>query len=304
MTLKQQLQHRARLYQHIRAFFSRLDYLEVDTPLLSASSNTDIHIESIAARVCGQTQYLQTSPEFAMKRLLAAGSGSIFQIGHAFRDEEQGRRHRPEFSLLEWYGVGLDYRQLMDQVEALIRYLDADASAFQRLSYAQCFEQTLGLNIFEASLARLRETVAEHIAGIDQLSLSASDCLDLLISEVIAKRFDGYTFVYDYPAEQASLARLSRVDPRVAERFELFHQDMELANGFSELTDVHEQRARFEQDNARRVAAGRKPYPIDEDFLAALEQGLPECAGVALGLDRLLMVLHSADSIDQVTAPF
>ena len=304
MTLKQQLQHRARLYQHIRAFFSRLGYLEVDTPLLSASSNTDIHIESIAARVCGQTQYLQTSPEFAMKRLLAAGSGSIFQIGHAFRDEEQGRRHRPEFSLLEWYGVGLDYHQLMDQVEALIRYLDADASAFQRLSYAQCFEQTLGLNIFEASLARLRETVVEHIAGIDQLSLSASDCLDLLISEVIAKRFDGYTFVYDYPAEQASLARLSRADPRVAERFELFHHDMELANGFSELTDAREQRARFEQDNARRVAAGRKPYPIDEDFLAALEQGLPECAGVALGLDRLLMVLHSADSINQVTAPF
>jgi lysyl-tRNA synthetase class 2 len=304
VTLKQQLQQRARLYQRIRAFFSRLDYLEVDTPLLSASTNTDIHIESIEARVCGQTQYLQTSPEFAMKRLLAADSGSIFQICHAFRDEEQGRRHRAEFSLLEWYSVGFDYQQLMDQVEALIRTIVGEQSAFQRLTYAQCFEQTLGLDIFNITLSELQQAVGRQISGIDRLSLSANDCLDLLISEVIAKRFEGYTFVYDYPAEQASLARISRQDSRVAERFELFYHDMELANGFSELIDAAEQRTRFEQDNARRVAAGRKPCPVDEDFLAALEQGMPVCAGVALGLDRLLMVLQAADSITQVNTPF
>ena len=302
MKLRQKLIARARLHQRIRAFFSQHDLLEVDTPLLSPSTNTDPHIESIAARVCGQTQYLQTSPEFAMKRLLAGGSGSIYQICHAFRDEEQGRYHHPEFSLLEWYCVGFDYRQLMAHVESLISYLfeSDELPGFHHIRYAHCFEQAIGVDIFNSTLAQLREIVSQHIGGIDVHSLTRNDCFDLLMSEVVARSFSGFTFVYDYPADQASLARLSRRDARVAERFELFYNDLELANGFSELTDASEQRRRFEQDNALRRQRGLSEYPLDENFLAALEKGLPECAGVALGLDRLLMVLHDVDSIAQV----
>ena len=300
MTIPEKLQQRARLYQRIRAFFSALNYLEVDTPLLAASTNTDVHIESISACVNGRRQYLQTSPEFAMKRLLAAGSGSIYQICHAFRNEEQGRLHRAEFTLLEWYSLDFDYQQLMTQLQALIKSLTGIDDDFERIRYADCFQQHLGLDIFAATLADFHQMVALHIPAIEAESLSRQDCMDLLLSQLIARDFDGFTFVYDYPAQQASLARISPRDARVAERFELFYHDMELANGFSELTDAREQRRRFEQDNETRKQAGLPLYPIDEAFLAALDQGMPDCAGVALGLDRLLMLMHGADSIDAV----
>ncbi len=292
------------MYRHIRAFFSQLDYLEVDTPLLADSCNNDVHIEPVRAQVNGQTRYLQTSPEFAMKRLLAAGSGSIYQICHAFRDEEQGRRHRAEFSLLEWYSVGYDYRKLMDQLQDLIEQLLPQAGGFTRFRYAECFQQVLAIDIFEVNLASLQQAVSQQVGGIDASLLGRNDCLDLLISEVIAPTFSDFTFVYDYPAEQASLARISAKDSRVAERFELFYQDMELANGFSELTDADEQRRRFEQDQKLRLQRCQAAIPLDEDFLAALQAGMPECAGVAVGLDRLLMVQLGVDMIDQVHQPF
>lgn len=296
----QQLRDRARMYRHIRAFFDDLGYLEVDTPLLGVSSNSDSHIHSIRARVMGAPVYLQTSPEFAMKRLLAAGSGSIYQICHAFRDEEKGRLHHPEFTLLEWYSLGFDYRQLMDQVESLIASLLQQHVSIPRMTYFECFAQVLGLDLAEAGAATCRQAVTAHIPGIDAQGLSRDDCLDLLMSQVVARTFRGFTFVYDYPASQAALARIKPDNPSCAERFELFYADLELANGFTELTDVQEQRRRFEQDNRQRHSQGREVIPLDEAFLAALEVGLPACAGVAIGLDRLMLVSSNSSDISQV----
>ncbi len=296
------LTQRARIYKQIRAFFDGLNYLEVDTPLLGSSTNTDIHIQSIQACACQRSVYLQTSPEFSMKRLLAEGSGSIYQICHAFRDEEKGSYHHPEFTLLEWYSMGFDYLELMDQLEALIALLviDTGFQTFRRISYFDCFNEYLKLDLKVASLETCQQTVMQHVSGINAENLSKDDCLDLLISQVVSKQFRGFTFVFDYPASQASLARLKPGNTQLAERFELFYNELELANGFSELTDAEEQRSRFVQDNQQRTELGLDTYPIDEDFLQALERGLPECAGVALGLDRLLMILNKADLIEQV----
>ncbi|MBT3205259.1 MAG: EF-P lysine aminoacylase GenX [Gammaproteobacteria bacterium] len=298
--LVENLKNRALIYQKIRAFFNVQQYLEVDTPLLGKTTNTDIHIQSIQAIASRRSVFLQTSPEFSMKRLLASGSGSIYQICHAFRDEEQGRHHHPEFTLLEWYSLGFDYQALINQLEELIVGLLEVKESFQRFSYFECFQQKLQLDLNSATLDDCRQKVSEHISGIDILQLNRDDCLDLLISEVVSKQFNGFTFVYDYPSSQASLAKIKVSNPDIAERFELFYNDLELANGFSELTDANEQRRRFEQDNVRRVANGLEAYPVDEDFLQALEQGLPECAGVALGLDRLLMVMSNDDNLQSV----
>ncbi len=293
---------RARLYQQIRAFFGERGCLEVDTPLLSPYTNPDPNIASISAGLSDSHRYLQTSPEFSMKRLLAAGSGSIYQICHAFREGEQGTKHRSEFTLLEWYRVGYDYRRLMDEMETLINVLSGQQNQFRRLSYATLFEEFLDLAVFAIELPELREICLQQIPGTDVSQLTFNQCLDLLISLAIAPKMQGYLFVYDYPLSQAALARPSRGNLRVAERFELFFNGLELANGFSELTDAKQQRARFEADNRVREQTGLPQYELDEHLLAALEAGLPDCAGVALGLDRLIMVLLKLDSIDQVMA--
>jgi lysyl-tRNA synthetase class 2 len=235
-----------------------------------------------------------------MKRLLAAGSGSIFQIGHAFREDERGRLHNPEFSLLEWYREGYDYQQLMDEMELLIISLSLRQCDFSRVTYRQLFRQALELEIETISLAQLRAECSRRIPGGEPRELDFDQCLDLLLAVVIAPGMRGYQFVYDYPVSQASLARVSARDASLAERFELFYDGIELANGFSELTDATQQRARFESDNRARAQKGLPQHAIDELLLAALSHGLEECAGVALGLDRLLMVLLELDSIDQV----
>lgn len=291
---------RARMYQRIRAFFDAQGYLEVDTPLLGVSTNTDVHIQSVKANACNRLFYLQTSPEFNMKRLLAAGSGSIYQICHAFRDHEQGRRHHLEFTLLEWYSLGFGYFELMDQLGQLIEYLSEKYISIHRVSYFDSFNNLLGLDVCEADIEECQDCASRHVPGINAKQLKRDECLDLLISQVIAKRFTGYTFVYDYPASQASLARLKPGNSLFAERFELFYNDIELANGFSELTDARQQQQRFEQDNLMRVEQGLETIPIDEDFLQALKQGMPDCAGVALGLDRLLMIEMGEDTIGNV----
>lgn len=291
---------RARLYQEIRVFFAARHCLEVDTPLLSASTNTDPHIASLPAGEPASRLYLQTSPEFAMKRLLAAGSGSIYQICHAFREGESGRRHREEFTLLEWYRVDFDYSQLMDEIEQLIDYLSETPNRFCRISYRELFLRYTDIDIDSVAHEHLREHCRQQIPGTGAEQLDFDQCLDLLISLVIQPAMRGYVFVYDYPVSQASLARVNRHDCKVAERFELFYNGLELANGFSELTDANTQRLRFEADNQKRQQNGLPVYALDENLLAALEHGLPECAGVALGLDRLLMVLQNIDSIDQV----
>lgn len=288
------------MYQKIRAFFALRDFLEVDTPLLSVATSTDANIASMETSNLGQSLYLQTSPEFAMKRLLAADSGSIYQICHAFREGERGNRHCPEFTLLEWYRSGFDYQRLMDEVEALIDCLSDQKNDFQRVCYRELLVQQTGIDIESVELPELRIRCEGLLTGTDTHAYDFDQCLDLLMALVAVPAMQGYLFVYDYPLSQASLARVSKSKPNVAERFELFHDGLELANGYSELTDAKMQRERFEADNRYRENNSLPRYPIDNDLLAALENGLPECAGVAFGLDRLLMVLLNLDSIDQV----
>jgi lysyl-tRNA synthetase class 2 len=268
------IRERARIYQKIRAFFATRDFLEVDTPLLSTATNTDANIASIEASNLGQSLYLQTSPEFAMKRLLAADSGSIYQICHAFRAGEQGGRHRPEFTLLEWYRTGFDYQRLMDEIEQLIDYLSDQENQFQRVRYRDLLLDQTGIDIACIELPELRIRCEGLVHDTDASRFDFDQCLDLLIALVVAPAMQGYVFVYDYPRSQAALARVSERNPEVAER--------------------------FEADNRQREDNALPRYPIDQRLLAALEYGLPECAGVALGLDRLLMVLLGLDSIDQV----
>ena len=294
------IRQRARIYKQIRAFFDTRGCLEVDTPLMMPTTNTDLNVGSIPVAQGGRNMYLQTSPEYAMKRLLAAGSGSIFQICHAFREGEAGRLHNPEFNLLEWYRVGYDYRQLMNEIELLITTLSLSQCSFSRISYRELFRGALELDIEQATLAQLRRCCEQRVAGTDAADLDTDQCLDLLLAAAIAPTMQGYQFVYDYPISQAALARASGADASVAERFELFHDGIELANGFSELTDAAEQRARFERDNLARRERGLPELEIDEHLLAALESGMEDCAGVALGLDRLLMILLHLDSIDEV----
>jgi lysyl-tRNA synthetase class 2 len=296
----QVVRERARVYRQIRTFLNTRGCLEVDTPVLMPTTNTDVQVGSLELSCCERRLFLQTSPEYAMKRLLAAGSGSIFQIGHAFRQDERGQRHNPEFSLLEWYREGYDYQQLMDEMELLITTLSLRHCDFSRITYRQLFAQSLDLKIDDISLDDLRGECVRRIPGCDSQALDFDQCLDLLLALVIAPDMRGYQFVYDYPRSQAALARISGSDPDIAERFELFYDGVELANGFSELTDAEQQAARFEADNRLRAQQGLPQYDIDECLLAALEHGLEDCAGVALGLDRLLMVLLDLDSIDQV----
>lgn len=295
------IRQRARLYRNIRHYFGELDYLEVDTPLLSQATISDVNIDSISTLNGSEKSYLQTSPEFFMKRLLAAGSGSCYQITHAFRAGEQGGRHNPEFSLLEWYSLEFDYSQLMDQVEHLIlQLLPKLAKGFNKYRYSDVFFQQLDIDIEQISLVELRNYTDQRVAGVDTSEYNFDQCLDLLLSHVILPEFQGFTFLYDYPSSQAALARLSESNNAVAERFELFYNDLELANGFSELTNADEQRRRFANDNLARKALNKPVSPVDERFLSALDHRLPTCAGVAIGLDRLLMVICEKENIKQV----
>ena len=304
------LKIRARLLQRIRAFFQVREVLEVETPLLSSAAATDPHIESYVIKHLqhDKPRYLHTSPEFAMKRLLAAGSGSIYQICKVFRQGEVGRQHNPEFTMLEWYRIGFDHQQLMTEVDSLLRelldgYLTLGDT--QRLTYHDAFVQYAGLEPHSVSIDQLQEKVKEQ--GIDVTGLDDShkdSWLDLLMTHVVEPALprDCPVFIYDYPASQAALARIRQDDPPVAERFELYIYGMELANGFHELADAQEQRQRFVADNQARTVTGLSSMPIDEHVLAALDAGLPACAGVALGVDRLVMLAAGAKSISEVLA--
>jgi lysyl-tRNA synthetase class 2 len=304
------LKIRARLLQRIRAFFQDREVLEVETPLLSSAAVTDPHIESYAIKNSqyGKPRYLHTSPEFAMKRLLAAGSGSIYQVCKVFRQGEVGRWHNPEFTMLEWYRLGFDHQQLMAEVDCLLRelvdgYLTLGDT--QHLTYRDAFQQYAGLDPHSASTDQLQAKVKEHGIDVTGLDENCKDpWLDLLMTHVVEPALprECPVFIYDYPASQAALARIRQDAPPVAERFELYIFGMELANGFHELTDAQEQRQRFVADNQARAAAGLSSMPIDEHFLAALDAGLPACAGVALGVDRLVMLAAGAKSISEVLA--
>ncbi len=309
------LRLRAELLAQIRAFFAARGVLEVETPALSAAAITDPHLASF--NTCysgpgsqhGRPLHLHTSPEFAMKRLLAAGSGCIYQIARVFRDGEAGSRHNPEFTLLEWYRVGFDHHRLMDEVAELVGMLLAGRLALaepERLSYRQIFQHHLNLDPHRATVADLAACAETRNISIPTgMPLDDPDpWLDLLLTHCVEPRLGSgrLTFVHDYPASQAALARLRPDDPPVGERFELYINGIELANGFHELGDTVEQRHRFAQENAARRAAGLPVMPVDEHLLAALEFGLPDCAGVALGFDRLVMLATRKTSLAEVLA--
>lgn len=309
------LKLRARLLERIRAFFSQRAVLEVETPIFSAAANTDPALASFSTRYTGprfprgQTFYGHTSPEFPMKRLLAAGCGSIYQICKVFRDGECGRLHNPEFTMLEWYRVGFDHHQLMDEVVALVTDLLAEhrsLAAPEKLTYREAFGRHAGIDPHRADTQTLIGAIAKH--GIQtnlDLTRENPDVLrDLLLCHVVEPQLGRgrLTLLCDYPASQAALARLAPGNPPLAERFELYLDGIELANGFHELSDAGEQQRRIEHDQTRRAAAGLPEVPADSHLLAALQAGLPDCAGVALGFDRLAMLAAGAESLEEVLA--
>lgn len=305
------LRMRAKIWALIREFFAARKVLEVETPVLCHTSVTDPFIESIPAlfqthaATASITYFLQTSPEYAMKRLLAAGSGCIYQITKAFRQGEIGRLHNPEFSMLEWYRVNFDHHNLMDEMDALLQYVLQTKPA-HRKTYTQLFQDALQIDPHHASLEELAACARQNKININNVIEDRDTWLQLLMSECIEPQlgFDRPCFVYNFPASQAALARLIVSDdpkiPTVAARFEVYIEGMELANGFHELQQAEEQRKRFEQNQVLRKSADLPHIAIDEYFLAALSHGLPDCAGVALGLDRLLMLATQAKHIADI----
>jgi lysyl-tRNA synthetase class 2 len=299
---------RATLNQVIRNFFHSRGVLEVETPLLSHNTGTDPHLHPVSAQYQAHPHadpaqmYLQTSPEFAMKRLLASGCGPIFQLCKAFRNGECGTRHNAEFSMLEWYRPGFTLQQLMDEVEALV-IVALGATSFTRVSYRQLFLEYLAIDPFACSTVMLAERVkqtieiAGHIGKRDVL-------LDLLYSHAIEPQLQQAIVIFNYPASQAALARVTEDEfgNPVALRFELVMKGMEIANGYDELIDAHEQRKRFAADQEVRKLDALPPLPADQRLLAALSHGMPACAGVALGVDRLLMLQIGAIDIRDVLA--
>ena len=324
------LRVRAEVLSKIRAFFADRRVMEVETPLLASAPVTDLHLAALSTRYRGPRDddgrrlWLQTSPEFAMKRLLAAGSGPIFQLGKAFRDGEAGSRHNPEFTILEWYRPGWNHHQLMDEVAELFaavlgerseqiprpesaaktsRPQDLTPRESERITYAEAFQRHAEVNPHSATTADLAACTHRLLGNaIPDLGDDRDSWLELLLSHIVEPQLGGSgpTFVYDFPASQAALARIRPGDPPVAERFEAWVEGVELANGYHELTDPVEQRRRFEVDLAARRDRGLPEVPVDHRLLAAMEHGLPDCAGVAIGVDRLVMLAAGADRIDEV----
>lgn len=296
------LHRRAAWLKQIRLFFDERGVLEVETPILSPSTIPDPHIESLKTRFYGQTYYLQTSPEFYMKRLLAAGSGSIYQLSHAFRYGELGRLHNPEFTLLEWYRPGYTREKLMFEVADLINELFPDLSYIENISYQALFQQYLDIDPLQPDWSALRQYCDSHGLEFSVVAEGTWDvALDWLLSCVIQPRMEGACFIYDYPATQASLAHISSDNDTVAKRFELYIHGVEIANGFEELTDSQEQRQRFEQENKKRETNGQSQIPLDEKLLSALDE-MPQTSGVAVGLDRLLMLVTGETEISKTMA--
>ena len=326
------LRIRAEVMAKIRAFFADRGVLEVETPLLASAPVTDLHLAALSTRYRGpghddgRRLWLQTSPEFAMKRLLAAGSGPIYQLGKAFRDGEAGSRHNPEFTILEWYRPGWNQHQLMDEVAELLAVVigegrdskqgrrqqsaagveaKAEDSGSERITYAEAFQRFVGVDPHTAGIETLAARAGELLGhNPPDLGNDRDSWLELLLSHIVEPKLGrgGPTFVYDFPASQAALARIRPGDPPVAERFEAWVEGVELANGYHELTDHAEQQRRFETDLDARRNRGLADVPVDHRLLAAMKHGLPDCAGVAIGVDRLVMLAADVDRIDEVIA--
>jgi lysyl-tRNA synthetase class 2 len=295
------------MLQRARAFFAERNILEVDTPILSRFTVSDPHIESIEVTLQldpGKPWFLQTSPEYCMKRLLSAGYPDIYEICKVFRDAEAGRYHQPEFTMVEWYRLDFDLNDIMQDALEFITTL-VDAKCFDKapmvLSHAEAFSEFAGIDSSTADI----ETLAAAAAADDRLKESLGDrrddWLDLILAEKISRKFptDRLTALCHYPASQAALSRICPDDASVADRFEVFAGDLELANGYVELVDAKEQSSRFEADQSARKQVGKPQRPIDRAFIAALASGLPACAGVAVGFDRVHMLNEGADDIRQ-----
>lgn len=310
-----QLKQRAKVISQIRAFFAARDVLEVDTPIMSHYGVSDPHIDSISVDFTphgsvsnvsvGPSMCLMSSPEYAMKRLLAAGSGSIYQIAKAFRNGEIGRRHNPEFTLLEWYRVGFDLQQLMQEVACLIDHvLKNEDLHWHFWSYQQAFEAVLCINPLIASDGDIKAKALAHVDIQMEDGAPRDVWLDLLMSHCIEPNLPKACFIFDYPASQSALASIhtDEFGNKVARRFEVYVNGIELANGYQELTDAQEQAQRFAADNALRLTMGKALMAADVRLIQALAAGLPECAGVALGIERLLMLASGEEDIAKVMA--
>jgi lysyl-tRNA synthetase class 2 len=308
----QNAQKRAKILQQIRQFFAERNVCEVETPALSQGTVTDVYLDAITCKYdfladspAGHSTklFLQTSPEFHMKRLLASGYGCIYQIAKAFRHEESGRNHNPEFTMLEWYRIGFDQFELMYEVAELLQtVLAGDKALFT--SYQNIFIETVSIDPLAATFDELVEVLNKYDKAADWL-IDMNDA-DLLLQFIFTDSIEPTIglnepqFIYDFPIAQASLAKTSTDDPRVAQRFECYFKGIELVNGFNELTDAKEQVSRFEEDNVKRKEQGLVVKPIDSNFIAALRNGLPECSGVALGIDRLVMLALDIKDISEV----
>jgi lysyl-tRNA synthetase class 2 len=296
------LKHRASVLASIRLFFNQKGVFEVETPLMCSAPVTDPFLEALQVFYKDKRWYLQTSPEYAMKRLLCEGSGSIYQICKAFRADEQGRLHQPEFTLLEWYRLDFDHHDLMQEMDEFLQYVIHTAPAV-KYSYQEIFEKYLHINPHTTSDKDLKCVLEKNIT-LDHAALERDDYLHLLMTHLIEPQLDKThpVFIYDFPPSQAALAKIRNDDPPVGERFEVYVEGIELANGYHELTKVNEQKKRFEQDIIKRKKLGYPVVPIDHYLLSAMEKGLPDCAGVALGIDRLIMIAARKQSLDEVMA--
>ena len=297
---------RAKLLAEIRRFFTDRGLLEVETPVLSEFGVTDVHLATFSTEFISpfgeqsKTLWLSTSPEYHMKRLLAAGSGPIFQIGKVFRNEEAGNRHNPEFTMLEWYRPHFDMYRLINEVDDLLQQI-LECPPAESMSYQFAFQQYVGLDPLSADLSELAEKAKKHqLIGAE--NENRDTLLQFLFSTVVEPQIghEAPGVVYHFPASQAALAQISSEDLRVAERFEFYYKGLELANGFHELSDAREQLRRFQQDNLQREKMGLPVRAIDTRLLAALQAGIPNCSGVALGVDRLLMIAMGTESIKDV----
>ena len=297
---------RAKLLTEIRRFFTDRGLLEVETPVLSEFGVTDVHLATFSTEFISpfgeqsKTLWLSTSPEYHMKRLLAAGSGPIFQIGKVFRNEEAGNRHNPEFTMLEWYRPHFDMYRLINEVDDLLQQI-LECPPAESMSYQFAFQQYVGLDPLSADLSELVEKAEKHqLIGAE--NESRDTLLQFLFSTVVEPQIgqEAPVVVYHFPASQAALAQISSEDLRVAERFEFYYKGLELANGFHELSDAREQLRRFQQDNLQREKMGLPVRVIDTRLLAALQAGIPNCSGVALGVDRVLMIAMGTESIKEV----
>ncbi len=293
------LKVRAQVNAHIRSYFQIRNVIEVETPVANQYAVTDLHIDCIAT---DHDKFLHSSPEYAMKKLLAFHKCDIYQLCKVFRANEVGRLHHDEFTMLEWYRVEMNYKDLMKEVADLVtslvcNYLELLETKFIR--YQEIFKNYVCIDVESATQADYLQVFGDHSINLNS-SLTIEQYQELVLDQIIVPKLEKQrmTFVYDYPAEQAALAKLNQSG--VAERFELYLGGVELANGFQELTDAQQQLSRFEEDNRKRLLANKKAIEIDENFLSALESGLPESAGVALGVDRLLMVMLGVEHIDDV----